>query len=166
MTLDNFQLPPFLAGELYRNSLIDLESTQVISKSLKESTTPFLGNNDKNILLIVNEKNVVFLTDEDLGFLVGILNACKLTLADVALINIQKNPGITYKSILEHFKPRVIMCFEIELGLLEFPLAFPEYQVQQYNQQSYLAAPSLKRLAADKQEKIQLWNCLKKIFSL
>lgn len=166
MSLDNFQLPPFLAGELYKDSLVDLDSNQLKNKSLKGGEPAFLGNNSQNILLLINEENTPFLADDDLNFLVGILTACRLTLADTALINIHKNPGITYKAILQHFKPGVIICFDINLASLEFPLAFPEYQVQQYNRQSYLAAPSLKKLAADKQEKIRLWACLKKIFSI
>ncbi|MFT3910607.1 MAG: hypothetical protein QM737_14370 [Ferruginibacter sp.] len=167
MSLDNFQLPPFLAGELYRNSLVDLDSKQLKNKSLKGADNLlYLGSNKKNILLIVNEENAVYLPEDDLNFLIDILTACKLSLADTALINCHKNPGISYKTLQKHFKPETIICLDIDLASLEFPLEFPNYQVQQYNNQSYLAAPSLKKLASDKQEKIQLWNCLKKIFSI
>lgn len=166
MSLDNFQLPPFLAGKLYKDSLVDLDSNQLKNKSLKSEDFVFLGNNKKNILLIVNDENALYLTDQDLNFLIGILTACKLTLSDTALINFNKNPNINYKKITAHFKPQSIICLGVDLKLLEFPLEFPQYQVQQYNGQSYLTAPSLETLAADKQEKLLLWNCLKKMFSL
>jgi hypothetical protein len=166
MSLDNFQMPPFLAGELYKDSLVDLDSTQAITKSLTDTIPVFLGNNRKNILVIVNDKNYKYLADDDLNFLVDILTACKLSLDEIALLNFNKNPGINYKLLLKHFNPAIILCLGVELVNLEFPLQFPNYQVQQYNNQTYLSAPSLQQLAADKKEKMQLWNCLKKIFSL
>ena len=166
MSLDNFQLPAFLIAELYGDSLVDLDTQQLSNKSLKETALVFLGNNNKNILIIVNDENAMYLADENLTFLLGILTACKLSLSDTALINFHKNPGLSYKSLALHFKPDIVICLGIELSALAFPLEFPFYQVQRYNNQSYLSAPSLKVLAADKQEKLQLWGCLKKLFSI
>lgn len=166
MSLNSFQLPAFLAGELYRDTLVDLNNNPLKNKSLHSPDPAFLGDNLKNILLIIHEENAPYLPDNDMDFLAGILNACKLSLADTALTNIHKNPAVTYSLLIQQFKPKIILCFGINLSSLEFPLSFPEYQVQQYNNQLYLAAPSLTKLAADKQEKLQLWSCLKKIFSL
>jgi hypothetical protein len=166
MTLDNFQLPPFLTGELYKDSLVDLDSKQLKNKSLKEEGFAFLGNNSKNILVIVNDENAVNLADEDLGFLIDILTACKLSLSDIALINHHRNPGLSYKTLVPYFKPETILCLGVTLDSLAFPLEFPDYQVQKYNNQSCLCAPSLKKLAANKEEKLKLWGCLKKIFAI
>ncbi|MEO7524267.1 MAG: hypothetical protein ABIT58_09245 [Ferruginibacter sp.] len=167
MSLDNFQLPPFLAGELYKNSLVDLNSKQLKNKSLKgNGDLVYLGSNKKHILIIVNVENAVYLPEEDLNFLIDILTACKRSLADTALINFHKNPGLSYKLLMQHFNPETIICLDVNLAALGFPLEFPYYQVQKYNNQSYLSAPALKKLASDKQEKMQLWNCLKKIFSI
>jgi hypothetical protein len=145
---------------------VDLESNQLKTKSLKADGLLYLGNNTKHILVIVDDENAAYLPDEDLQFLIGILTACKLSMSDTALINFNKNPTINYKMLMKQFKPEKVICLGIDLAALEFPLQFPHYQVQQYNQQSYLAAPSLKKLASDKQEKLQLWNCLKKLFSI
>ncbi len=166
MSLDNFQMPPFLASELYKDSLVDLDSKQLKNKSLKKDEPIFLGGNKKNILVIVYDENAQYLADEDLNFLIDILVACKLSLDEIALINFHRNPDINYQLLLKYFKPHSILCLGADLGSLQFPLKFPDYQVQQYNNQSYLSAPSLKILAADKKEKLQLWNCLKKIFSI
>jgi len=166
MSLDNIQLPAFLIGELYKNSLIDTGNGQLNAGSLKEADLLFLGKNQKNILLIVHEENAVYLPDEDLNFLIDILNACKLSLSDTALINVFKNKGINYKTLLEKFDPEIIIFFGIEPAALEFPLQFPYYQLQQYNNQTYLNSPSLSKLAADKKLKLQLWASLKKLFSI
>ncbi len=166
MSLDNFQLPPFLTEQLYKDSLVLLYSKQLINKSLKEDSLSFLGNNQKNILVVVNEENAVYLQDEDLNFLIDILTACKLSLSDTALINFNRNKRISYQSLTDYFKPSVIICLGIELEKLAFPLQFPYYQVQHYNQQQCLCGPSLNKLSADKQEKLQLWASLKKIFAI
>lgn len=166
MSLDNFQLPPFLTEQLYKDSLVLLNTKQVIKDSLKDDPLIFLGNNQKNILVIVNEENAVYLQDEDLNFLIGVLTACKLSLSDTALINFNRNKLISYQTLTDYFKPTVIICLGIELEKLAFPLQFPHYQVQQYNNQQCLCAPSLSKLSADKQEKLQLWASLKKIFAI
>ena len=166
MSLDNIQLPPFLIGELYKNSLVDADNQQLKAGLLEGNSLPFLGKNQKNILLIVQEENAVYLPDKDLSFLVGILTACKLSLSDTALINVFKNKEANYTSLLEKFKPVIIIFFGIEPAKLEFPLKFPHYQLQQYNNQTYLSAPTLNELSADINKKKQIWASLQKIFPI
>lgn len=166
MSLDNIQLPPSLIAELYKNSMVDTDNKQLKPKSLESADLQFLGKNQKNILLLVQEENAVYLPDDNLNFLVDILNACKLSLSDTALVNVFKNKSANYKTLIEKFNPAIILFFGIDPAKLEFPLQFPYYQLQQYNNQTYLSAPSLNDLAADKQKKLQLWACLKKLFSI
>ena len=94
----------------------------------------------------------------------GILGACNLSMEDVALVNMNKNTGLTYISISEQLKAETILLFGVQPSALELPLQFPEYQVQKYNNQVYLSAPILTKLQGDKAEKLKLWNCLKQIF--
>ena len=166
MSLDNIQLSPFLIQELYKNSLIDTDYGQLSTESLKTDMPLFLGKNEKNILVIVQEENVLYLPDESLNFLIGILNACKLSLSDIALLNFAKNQDLNYKTVQEKFRPGIILFFGVEPASLEFPLQFPHYQLQSYNKQTYLSAPALNLLAADVSEKKQLWTCLQKLFSI
>ncbi len=166
MSLDNFQLPSILLPELYKNSLVALESNQLTTKSLKEEQAAFLGKNLQHILVLVNHENVPYLPDEDMNFLAGIIGACKLTIADIALVNMARNEPLGYQELIHQFKPTVILCFGIGLEEAGFPLSFPYYQLQQYNKQTYLAAPPLATLATDVAEKRQLWACLKTLFSV
>ncbi len=166
MSLDNIQLPPFLIQELYSNSLVEEENKQLKTKSLKKDDVSFLGNNEKNILLIVENKEMMYLPDEDLSFLAGILNACKLSLSDTALLNLSRNPAMDYESIQEKFNPRVVLFFGTDPTKLDFPLRFPNYQIQSYNNQTLLCAPSLHELASNREQKTLLWSALKTIFSI
>lgn len=164
MSLEHYQLTPFIITELYRNVLIDNELHQPVSD--KNASLPFsyLGKNEKNILIIVSEKEATFLPDDMLQFLVGILSACKLSLADVALTNETVNPGLDYQKLQDIFKPRVIIFFGVDPVTLSFPLSFPQYQLQSYNRQTYLSAPSLQILANNIDEKKKLWASLQKLF--
>ena len=63
-------------------------------------------------------------------------------------------------------KAEKIFLFGLGADALALPLQFPHYQVQQFNNQVYLSSVALNELQANKDEKMKLWNSLKKIFSL
>ena len=96
----------------------------------------------------------------------NILNACKVTMADAALVNSYSNENVVYDKLIKIFTPSTILFIGTEPQSLGFPVQIPMYQVQAYNKQQYLCAPSLQTLSADKEEKKQLWVALKKIFSI
>ena len=166
MSLDNIQLTPFLIQDLYNNSLVDLDTLQSKPDTSQQNNLRFLGKNSKNILIIVNDKESVFLPENLFDFLLGILTACKLSMNDVVLLNTDKNPGVTYNELVNNFQPVIIILFGVDPAILNFPLVFPFFQLQKYNQQVCLNAPSLEILSSEKSQKIQLWNCLKKLFNL
>lgn len=166
MSLDNIQLPPIVLQGLYRNALIDLKTVNAVPGIAASATLTYLGDNQKRVVIIVDEPEAIYLPDEELNFLLGILTACKLSMADIALLNYRKNPAITYQDITEQLEAQKIFLFGTSPANLELPLQFPNYQVQQYNGQVYLSSPNLKKLKDDKVEKTKLWNCLKQVFSI
>ena len=166
MSLDNIQLPAIVLQDLFANALVDLKTGNTEPASLTAGKLSFLGENKKKISIIVDHAEVLYLPDDELNFLLGILSACKLSMADVALLNCSKNPSITYKNISEQLSAEKILLFGIEASRLELPLQFPHYQIQNYNNQVYLSSPALKILADNKEEKIKLWGCLKQVFAI
>jgi hypothetical protein len=166
MSLDNIQLPAIVLQDLYKNSLVDPGTGA--SKRLSKKTTgiAFLGNNQKLVTIIAADTASIYLADEELNFLMGILSACKLSMADVALVNIEKTGAITYNEIEQQLNTGTMLLFGVTPMQLQLPLQFPHYQVQKYNGLVYLAAPALAVIAADKAEKTRLWTCLKQIFSI
>ena len=119
MSLDNFQLPPHLLSELYKNSLVVLDDKQINTESLKEENLVFLGDNEKNILILVEDEKALHINDEDLGFLTGILSACKLTLADIALLNMISKKSNQLIKVIEDCKPFVLINFNVKINELE-----------------------------------------------
>lgn len=162
MSLDNIQLTPFVLGTLFNKSLYDLKPTGEKSTA---SNISFLGDNKKRIALLVYSPESIYLPDEELNFLLGILTACKLSMMDIALINISKNPELSYTDIAEQIKAEKVFLFGVNPEVLKLPLQFPHYQLQHYNNQVYLSSAPLNKLQTDKQEKLKLWNSLKRVFS-
>jgi hypothetical protein len=186
MSLDDIKLSPFLVKKLYENSLIDdgISSTSVsnveiakdgnLSISDKTNVTKkenfdgikYLGKNAKNILIIVDEKEHAFLGDDELSFLMTILNACTVSMQDVALVNASNSTDVVYENLNAQFEPSIVLFLGTEPQFLNFPVQIPQYKIQAYNNQQYLCAPSLQKLSSDKEEKKKLWMVLKVMFGI
>lgn len=165
MSLDNIQLPSIVLQDLYKKSLIDLNNNTT-ETAINKSSIPYLGNNQKRICIIVDDENALYLTDELLNFLLGILGACKMSMADIALVNFSKNKQLNYTILQKELKAEACLLFGVLPEQLQLPLTFPLYQIQKFNNQQYLAALPLQQLQQDKTEKTKLWNCLKLLFNL
>lgn len=166
MSLDNIQLPSIVLQDLFKNSLIDLNSGKATKLSIDNAGINYLGSNKKNVSIIVKDASTIYLPDDQLNFLIGILSACKLSMAEVALVNKAQHPALNYNTLEQELSAAVILLFGITPEQLELPLQFPQYQIQKFNNQIYLSAPGLDVLQGDKAEKTKLWNCLKQVFSI
>jgi hypothetical protein len=164
------QLPGFVLAELFSNSLIDTEENyKPVNKDLNKSGLSYLGNYEKKIIVLVNDYENIYLDEESLDFLSGILNACKLNLAHIAIINFS-NKALEFPELKKEMKPEFLLLFGITALQIELPFAMPDYQVQQYNNCQIVTAPALnvlnKQTPAAKTEKAKLWKSLQKMFSL
>ena len=166
MSLQHIQLSPIILQELFKHSLVEIKDTLKTKSTAPVETLKTLGNNKKNVLILVSVNEAAFLPDDQLNFLLGILSACKLTMDDVAILNIHNYQSMDYKILEKQLKPLNIILFGVHPGQIELPLDFPFYQVQRFNHQVYLAAPGLLKLQLDKSEKTKLWNSLKQVFSI
>lgn len=166
MSLDDIKLPGFVIQDLFQKTLVDLSVKEKKQITTSNKELNFFGGNKQHILLVVNNPDIAFVTDQQLTFLSGILNACKLTLEDIGLLNIASYPAISYKIISDAFTPRIIMLFGITTDTIQLPFLMPDFQRQSYNNQVYLAIPSLQALENDKELKRKLWMVLQQIFSL
>ena len=165
MSFENIQLSPYLIRELYRNNLIIEVENQTAITLQEESLISHLGKNEKNIVIIVNEKDSVFLHDNDLNLLLRIISPCKLSMADIAVVNINKTP-VKIASLISEFRPVKTILFGATPADISLPMHFPHFQVQHYNNCDYVCSPSLAALAENVDLKKQLWLSLQKLFSL
>lgn len=138
---------------------------------IKKSSGPLkhLGDHHKKILVIVNDPNSVYLNETDFILLTSILNACKLTIADIALVNIG-NQETSLHQILETLPSILIMCFDIDSAHLKIKLPNTLYKVNELGEARIFFSKALASMqgtgAEAKQEKGTLWILLKQLFGL
>ena len=175
MSFTKAKLPNFLLTDLYKNVLINSTKkaeTTIVEGEKKQpirNSLEFLGENNKSIVIIVEDNEAVFIGDEKLQLLTNLLQACNLSLADVAIINIA-NKKLNYASIKEAVPFENLLMMGISIKPFELPLIFSKNKVQQFNNTNLLITENLSKLIGDtaevKTEKRALWNALKIMFNI
>ncbi len=182
----NITLPAFIIADLYKDLLVLPEGTVMQAAQLNlQGTTKnepekkpgtqktdkkiWLGDNKQNIAILVNDDAAAFINDEWLKILSKLLSACKLTLADVVIINYHQH-NYSFTQLKKELQPQYIFMFDVSEQQLQLPFTVPHYQLQQYDGCAFLIAPAvtlsaIKDDASIKDEKRKLWDCLKKIFA-
>ena len=129
----------------------------------------YLGDHLKKILILVKDDQAVHLNETDLGLLSSILNACKLTLADVALVNIANQP-LSLQDLLETLPSVLVISFDISSTHLKIKLPSTLYKPIVLGETHLLFSNSLASMQGPAQnaklEKSKLWSCLKILFKL
>ena len=129
----------------------------------------FLGKNGKKITIVVQSPNVPFLPDNQLSFLTRILEACRMNIGDVAIVNAATTP-VNIGTLRQQLEPAVVLLFGLEPPAIKLPINFPVFKIQPYDNCSYLAAPPLTSLVQQTEEskllKSKLWVSLKSLFNV
>jgi len=193
MELQNLPLPPFVLADFYKDCLVESTEQRVSNPEpivVRTETVPvvaptpapiaqpveinpnkkiYLGNNAKQIAIVVKDAEAVFLQEESLQFLGNILGACKLNLGDIAIINHLQTPA-DFKLIHTQTQCKFLLLFDVMPNALQLPFTIPHYQVFSHGGCTFLYAPSLTVIngnsAEAKLEKSKLWVCLKKMFGV
>jgi DNA polymerase III psi subunit len=164
MNFEQFHLPGFLLRDLYKESLVELNEIQQSAVKKPELKDNALGNNQKQVLILVNYADSQVISDPELSFLLTILNACKLTLNDVVIVNFATEEKITYQKLVQEFKPKVVLLFGVKQASISMPVLFPDFQVQSFMDIRFLSSPPLQSLQQDDTIKRKLWTGLKQLF--
>ena len=128
-----------------------------------------LGNNRRNITILVQNPGIAFLADDQLSFLTKILEACRLNIGDVAIVNCATAP-VTITALRQQLRPSVLLLFGLDPLQIQLPISFPVFKIQEYDAAAYLCAPPLDQLVENTPEskllKSRLWVCLKTLFNV
>lgn len=126
-----------------------------------------LGNNKKQVTVVVNYPNDVFIPESDLQFLTKMLGACKLNMADVAIVN-HATASVAIEKVKLQLQPKFVLLFGVEPATIQLPISFPSFKEQPYAGTTYLFTPALSELNLETEDakvlKRKLWDCLKRIF--
>jgi len=168
MSLDQIKLNASLTATWYEDLLVDAggRSEQPKQVPLLAPAPPMLGNYARKILILVQEPGHAFLHDEDLSFLTGVISACKMSLADVGIVNLTASPIDSFDVLMHGVKPSACWVFGIDGPSIGLPnMDDPNHSYRQQNIPIFWA-PSLSQLATDPMSKRTLWGQLKKHYGI
>src|SRR5580692_550208 len=152
MSLDDIRLPGWLVANLYKNTLIGSEPVSAAQHPAQLfQPLRYLGNNAKHIVLLVKAENAVFLPDNQLGFIIKMLGACKMNLADVGILNLAFRE-VQIELIKEQLQPDILILFGLEPAGIGLSFNLPFFQIQTHDSCRYLCAPSIVQLNLDTED--------------
>jgi hypothetical protein len=166
MGLDNIFLSKQMTCSLYKSVLVDAKR---ISDSAASSHYKFLGGNQKRITFIVRSPQAVFVAEKHLSFIIKMLEACKMNIGDIALLN-QFSEAVNIQALKQQLQPRMLILFGVESADIQLPFNFPQFKLQVFDGCTYLCVPSLNEFDSELPEskllKSKLWVCLQKLFDM
>jgi hypothetical protein len=163
MSLNNIQLSGITCQMLFEKTLVANTENKAGIEISKEINISSLGENQQNILFLVNDKNHKFLPDDEMEMLSKLVSACKLSMADIALVNYHNN-HYQFSQFNQYFQPKTILLFGISTTEIDLPFTIPFFQIQQFQQQLFLTAPPLNDFLENNNLKKELWMSLQKLF--
>ncbi len=171
MSFNKMRLPDFLFADLYKDVLVELKTDSPAKKKEPVKAPPlrFLGENKKQVVILVRDEEAVYLRDEWLNFLSAILGACKLNLGDVAIINHAKT-AVAFPALAQELQPQFLLLFDVMATEVALAVTAPFYEVSSCHGCRLLMSPSLQSMQGNtteaKLEKSKLWLGLKIMFGI
>jgi hypothetical protein len=146
---------------------VPVKEAPATAKNTELPAYKILGNNKQQITVVVNCPNDVFVPEAELQFLTKMLGACKLNMADVAIVN-HATAAVAIDRLKQQLQPRFVLLLGVEPATIQLPISFPTFKEQAYAGTTYLFTPALGQLNQEtdnaKVQKRQLWDCLKRMF--
>lgn len=179
MSLKALKIDPLLLAGIYRQPLVPLvpvvpplpaENNNTGNNAANKealagggATVPFLGNNNRHILLLIRNQDAAYLSEPVFELLGNLLNACKLTMKDVALVN-TAHGAPDAASLLEQFSPEKVILFGDPLP--ELSSGQPRNKPWEQGGRSLLLTDPLERMQQEVQLKVPFWKALQTFFHL
>ena len=128
----------------------------------KAITFKFLGKNEKQILILVNDKQNEVSSEQGRELLRKLVNAIALTAKDFALVNYANYEAAKFNDLHQFFGSKMVLAFGVfpnQLGLNEQPLN----QFVAHNDSKLIFTKNLHDLDTDPTSKKLLWASLQQI---
>jgi hypothetical protein len=174
MSLNEIQLHGKLLHDLYRDVLISeltdvgkLEN-QAIANENSTGKIRSLGKNKKNYCFVVSYPKETFLPDDKMEVLIKIMQASRLSMDDIALLN-TAGVDLTIEAIRQQFEPLKMVLLGVNPADIRLPIQFPAYKPQSYAGCTYVYADSLDEMdnsTNGRKIKGNLWAALKDMFGV
>lgn len=151
-------LPFSVVSGLYKKVLVSAKKeTEILTAS---GPTLML---EKKIPVLV-KSNASGIPPQQKIFLSSIMTACKLQENEYIIVATDGEAPLDYLTLKAQYESRFVLLFGISPSAIQMPIQFPHFQIQSFQGCQYLCAPALELIEQDKSLKVQLWQCLKKMF--
>lgn len=157
MSLDKLKIPGLLVCELFKNQLVDIRKDG-------ETDTPSLDE-IKEVLIILSEAKPGPVSAVSSAITGKILAACKWRMEDTSFINVN-GAAVNWTSIKAAGTPRICILFGPDSTVIDLPVIFPEFRIQQFDGTKFLQCPSPETIENDRLLKSKLWLCMKELFNV
>lgn len=152
------------SGNPGRDLHLTIDAGSTIAASLVQDPASFkyLGKNQKNVLILVNDEGNEVSTGRGKELLRNLLKAIQLTANDFALLNYASCKGVDFARMHNFFSCKAVLVFGVRssvLGLAEFQ----ENAIHLQDKAQLIFAGNLHDLAIDQEGKKALWGSLKKL---
>jgi hypothetical protein len=165
MSFDKLQLDPYLLARIFTQPIIPGKKVPAAVVAEAPPKVKFLGENQKNIVLFIQNDSEAYLNDELFNLLTNILNACKLGMQDIAVVNVAAYSAMSFATWQAAIPMKQAVLFGIppeSMGLE----AISRYQLVQANGCQLLSSDDLQVIAQDKMLKGKLWMGLKQLLGI
>lgn len=148
----------------HTSTLTDQDTPPTPPDASAPATQPFsyVGANERNILILVNDDRYPVSTLEGRELLGNILKAIGLNRNDCALVNYTTCGGANFQQLNDFFKPQYVFAFGVTPEQLDIPGAGYNTIVHQ-GQSKLIFSSNLDALSGDGTTKKLLWGSLKQI---
>jgi len=134
----------------------------------KEAVTPvaessyfeYLGENNKYILILIDEPTHQHIAPKELETLLNILKGKKQELKDVALLNLKKYPSATFNGLKKFFACNSIILFGIDAARIGIEQIQPN-QVTSFQGTKVLSTFSIAEMLTSVDKKRAFWDKMK-----
>lgn len=122
----------------------------------------YLGKNQKQILILVNDKANEVSTEQGRELLRKLVKAIDLTANDFALVNYANYNGAKFDDFKSFFNCKLVLAFGVTAQLLELATQ-PLHQLAMLNNVQFIFTHNLHQLDSDQQSKKVLWGSLQQL---
>lgn len=156
---------PIIETETNLDAIISKTSMveEIAMPTLKPKTEfKYLGKNQKNILILVNDSENDVSTEQGRELLRKLVKAIDLTTNDFALVNYANYRTEKYEELKNFFNCKLMIVFGVDASDLELPNQ-PLNKLVNHNEATHMFAKNLHDLDADVASKKVLWASLQQL---
>lgn len=164
MSLKEVKLDPFLIAGIYRQPLIEKGDASADTPLDEGINIPALGNNKQRWLLLIHNPEDAYLKEDVFSMLLKLLNACKFTLDDIALVNMVHLKELNIQTLFQKFSPVKVILFGKALN--ELTTGHDKNKAWEENGIYFLYADALEDMHKDSRLKMPFWNALKDLLTV